>query len=169
MKQANNRKHSKRELAEANIFPHGLSEKEKQEADKELLELRSEQWNNRSSKDQLRDGLLQLKYQMEDVINSSIYRNDFHYGYFLSSYIRLLHKRQKEFAQEISIDETRLSRIINQKETPNDELFIRLELHSKNIIPALYWFRLAEKEKAHQINTDHEKRRKEQKYVLKTI
>ncbi|MFT4023674.1 MAG: hypothetical protein QM664_07820 [Flavihumibacter sp.] len=81
----------------------------------------------------------------------------------------MLNKRQKEFAQEISMDETRLSRIIHQKEMPNEDLFIRLELHSKNTIPALYWFRLVEKERAHDIHTNTEKRKKEKKYVLKTI
>ena len=169
MKRTKSSNHTNRELAEAHIFPHGLSEKEKHEADKALLELRSQRWNSRSNKDQLRDNILQLKYQMEEVINSSIYRDDFHYGYFLASYIRLIGKKQKEFAQEISIDETRLSRIIHRKELPNEELFVRLELHSLNIIPAIYWFRLVEKGKAHDIHTNHERRKAEKKYVLKTI
>src|SRR5690606_37306003 len=103
------------------------------------------------------------------VINSPLYRDNFHYGYFLSSYIRLINKKQKEFAQEISIDETRLSRIIHQKEQPNEELFIRLELHSKNIIPAVYWFHLSAKGRAHDIHTNLEIRKQEKKYVRKTV
>ena len=103
MKQPISRKHSKRELAEASIFPHGLSAKEKQEADKELLSLRKEQWNKRSGKDQLRDELLQLKYQIEDVIDSPIYRSEFHYGYFLATYIRLLRKNRKILRRKLAL------------------------------------------------------------------
>ncbi|CAL1518808.1 hypothetical protein [Chitinophaga sp. MM2321] len=162
-------KHTDKELAEANIFPHGLSEEEKAAADKELLALRIERWNKRSTQEQLRDQLLQLKYQMESVTGALLYQEELHFGYFLSSYIQIIRKKQKEFAQEISLDETRLSRIIHRKESPNDELFIRLELHSRNTIPALNWFMLAEKERAYYINTSSDLRKKEKKNVLKTI
>ncbi|MGX5819340.1 hypothetical protein ACWKWU_14140 [Chitinophaga lutea] len=156
-------------LADSKVYPHGLSVNEKWEADRELRILRREHWNKRSAKEQLRDSLMQLKYQMEDVIKATEYHENLHYGYFLSSYIRLLNKKQKEFAAEISIDETRLSRIIHQKEMPNDELYIRLELHSQSLIPAIYWFQLAAKKKAHEIGTSREMRKVEKQYVLKTI
>ena len=163
------KKHLNNKLAEENIYPHGLSKKEKEEADKELAALRMERWNKRSPGEQLRGQLLQLKYQMEDVIDTMPYQEDLHFGYFLSSYIRVVHRKQKEFAQEISLDETRLSRLIHKKESPNDELFIRLELHSNNLIPALNWFLLAEKEKAYHISTDRNLRKREKKNVHKTI
>lgn len=169
MKVTKKERYKKRELAEAHIFPHGLSEKQKREADKELLALRKDLWNNRTHKEKMRDGLLQLKYQMEDVINSPIYRDELHCGYFLSCYIRIIDKKQKELAKEISIDETRLSRIIHRKELPNEQLFIRLELHSKNLIPALYWFKVAEKGREQYIHNNHEMREAEEKYVVKTI
>ena len=66
--QLKNGSHTNRGLAEANIFPHGLSAKEKQEADKNLLAMRIERSNSRSQKQQLNDSLLQLRYQMEDII-----------------------------------------------------------------------------------------------------
>lgn len=63
------KKYSNKELAEACIFPHGLSKEEKEEADKELLAFRMEIWNKRSSQDKIRDKLLQMKYQLEFFIN----------------------------------------------------------------------------------------------------
>lgn len=157
------------ELSIDNIYPHGLSEEEKAAADKELVAYRMELWNKMTKKDHLRADLLQVKYQMESVIKSIEYQGTLHFGYFLSAYIRAIQKKQKEFAREISIDETRLSRIIHNKEFPNDELFIRLELHSNNTISALNWFLLAEKGRAYNISTNKELRKQEKKNVLTTI
>ncbi len=159
----------KEELTIDNIYPHGLSKEEKEAEDKILVAYRMELLKNMTKEDHLRADLLQVKYQMEDVIESLEYQGTRHFGYFLSAYIRAVQKKQKEFAAEISIDETRLSRIIHNKEFPNDELFIRLELHSNNTIPALSWFLLAEKEKAYNISTNKELRKREKKNVHKTI
>lgn len=169
MKSIKKSRHTLRELAEAHIFPHGLSAKEKAEADKELWALRKERLDNSSKEDQILSSLLQLKFLMENYIISPLYQEEHHFGYYLAFYIRAIQKKQKEFAEEISIDETRLSRIINQKESPNEELFVRLELHSKNLIPALYWFKLSEKVKAHYIRTNDAIRETARKFVLKTI
>ena len=168
-KTAKNNKHTLKELAEAHIFPHGLSAKEEAEADKEFRALRKEMWDSRTEDEKIMGGVLQVKFLMEDYIASSAYQEEQHFGYYLAFYIRAVHKKQKEFAQEISIDETRLSRIIHKKEFPNEELFVRLELHSKNIIPALSWYKLSEKVKAHYIKTDQAIRETERKFVLKTI
>ncbi|MRG49084.1 hypothetical protein GFS24_28500 [Chitinophaga sp. SYP-B3965] len=169
MKSIKKSKHTLKELAEAHIFPHGLSPEEKAKEDKELWALRKEMLENRSVEDQIMGGVLQLKFLLEDYIISTVYEEEHHFGYYLAFYIRVIQKKQKEFAEEISIDETRLSRIINKKESPNEELFVRLELHSKNIIPALYWYKLSEKVKAHNIRTNDTLRETERKFVLKTI
>lgn len=157
------------ELSVDNIYPHGLSAEQKAAEDRVMAVFRMERWKNMTKEDHLRADLLQVKYQMEDVIESLEYHGTMNFGHFLAAYIRAVQKKQKEFAAEISIDETRLSRIIHNKEFPNDELFIRLELHSNNTIPALSWFLLAEKEKAYNISTNKELRKKEKKNVHKTI
>jgi len=163
------KKYSAAELADAHIFPHGLTDEQKMQADKELFKMRAEKWNNKNNSEILRSKLLQLKYQLEDSIVSLLYDSEMNFGYFLSKYIQLINKKQKDFAKEISLDEARLSRIIHGKEFPNEELFIRLELHSNNIISALSWFKIVEKEKAYILNTNIEMRQKEKKYVHKTL
>ncbi|MGO4288271.1 hypothetical protein [Chitinophaga sp. RAB17] len=165
----NAKKKAKEKLFPDNIYPHGLSPEEKAAADEELVAYRMEQWNNRSKEERLDGQLMQLKYQIKEVVSALEYQEELHFGYFLSAYIRILGKKQKEFAAEISVDETRLSRIIHKKEFPNDELFIRLELHSNNTIPAFSWFMLAEKEKGYNIRTNRALRKKEKKNVHKTI
>ena len=80
-------------------------------------------------------------------------------------YVELLNKKRKEFAEEISIDETLLSQLINNHRQPPDYIAIRLELHSDNIIPATHWIRLVDKQRLHEITTDKELRKKEKKFV----
>jgi len=46
-----------------------------------------------------------------------------------------------------------------------DYMAIRLEIHSGNKISATYWFRLVEKERLHQIETDKALRKKEKPFV----
>lgn len=65
----------------------------------------------------------------------------------------------------MSIDETLLSQLINQKRDPPEYLMVRLEIHSNNAIPVDYQFRVMEKRREHDIKTNKELRRKEKKFV----
>ncbi|WP_212005527.1 hypothetical protein [Chitinophaga sp. HK235] len=157
------------EIADAYIFPHGLTDEEKAAADRELSAYIKEKRSKMTWEDHLMSRLLQIKFQMEDAVAADKFLDKLNFGYFLSMYIQAIQKKQKEFAQEISLDETRLSRLIHRKEWPNEELFIRLELHSNNMIPAMHWFKLVEKEKAHNISANTELRKKQKKFVRKTL
>src|ERR1700759_1472218 len=95
--------HTNKELAAAHIFPHGLSKEEKAAADKELLKFRTEAWEARTKEDILRDKLLQLRFLIEDSLASLMYDEEYDFGHFLSSYIQIIEKKQKEFAKEINI------------------------------------------------------------------
>jgi len=112
---------------------------------------------------------MQLKFQIEDYLKSDNFNPKFTFSYFLKEYVDVLNKKRKIFAQEISIDETELSQLINKHRQPNDSVIIRLELHSNNSIPAVYWFKLLEMEKAHSINTNLALRKKERKNVKNQV
>jgi len=73
------------------------------------------------------------------------------FGHFLNRYLKVINRKKKEFAEEIQIHETLLSHLINDRREPNENIVVRLELHSNNVIPAVYWYKLAEKEKEHHI------------------
>ncbi len=109
--------------------------------------------------------LSQLKYIMEDYVNSSGFNKNYSFGYFLKEYISSLKKKSKEFAEEIDLDPTELSQIINSHRYPGDKLLIRLELHSNRNFPAILWFRLLEKEKGYELLNNSGLRKKEQKHV----
>lgn len=162
------KKHTPEELAEAIVYPVSLTSKQKKEAAEQLAAARKKSQEEMTESDRLTLQLLQLKFQLEDYIESKKYDLKKNFGFFLKQYIDILEIKRKTFANDISIDETMLSQLINMHRTPPDYISIRLELHSNNIIPADYWFKLAEKEKEYKIKTDKKLREQEKKFVLKT-
>ena len=148
------------------VFISALSvSAQKKEAAGELALARKNTQEHMKAEDKLVLQLLQLKFQLENYIEGTQYHPEKNFGYFLKEYIDILGIRRKLFAEAISIDETMLSQLINMHRIPPDYISIRLELHSNGIIPADYWFRLAEKEKEHEIKTDKKLREKEKKFV----
>lgn len=155
------------EIADAFVLPAKLTVEERKEADRELAEHRKNRRSETTENQKLHLNLLQLKFQLEDYVKSEWYNPEFTFGYFLERYLQLTSKNKKEFAKEIQVHETFLSHLISNRREPNESIMVRLELHSGNVIPAVYWFKLVEKEKEHQLQTDTSLRDKERQYVLK--
>ncbi|MCH5720003.1 hypothetical protein [Niabella hibiscisoli] len=139
------------------------------EAAVQLNAARAKVQANASHEEQLVSDILQLRFRLEEYLNSEAFNPEFKFSYFLKQYVQLLNKKRKVFAQEINIDETELSQLINDHRSPGENILIRLELHSNNAIPAIAWYKLIEKEKEHYINTNQFIRRREEKHVSNKI
>ncbi len=157
------------ELAEAIVFPVTIPQARKKEASEQLAAARKERQKELTDGDRLSLNVLQLKFQLEDYIQQNEFNPDLNFGYFLKQYVDLLQIKRKQFAEEISIDETLLSQFINQHRTPPEYIAIRLEIHSNNTIPATYWFKLVEKQREHELKTDKGLRRREIKNVHRIL
>lgn len=162
-------KYTDKELAESFVFRNKLTPAQKEEASAELTKKRKELRQAVTPKEILLSRLLQLKYQMEDYLDNSDYDNARTFGFFLKGYVEMLNKKNKEFAQDIDINQTELSQIINNHRSPSEKVIIRLEIHSNKIIPAIMWHRLIEKEKEYQIMNDSELRAREKNHVRNAI
>lgn len=152
------------ELAESFVFPVKYTVKQQQEADRALAEARRKSQAEMTEDQKIKLNLYQLKFQLEDYLKEE-YNPALNFGHFLDRYLKILNKKKKEFAAEIQIHETLLSHLISNRREPNDSILIRLELHSNKIIPAIDWYKLAEKEKEHQIRTDNSLRERESPFV----
>jgi plasmid maintenance system antidote protein VapI len=159
------KQYSPSELAESFVFPGATNEKQREGQLQAFREFRKGAAAKLTEKDKLILVLLQLKFQMEDYILKEPFSSTYHFGFFLKEYISRLNKRNKDFAEEISIDPTELSLIINRHRPPTEKLIIRLEIHSNKNFPAVLWFRLMEKEREHELMHDTELRSKESKHV----
>ena len=158
-------KHTPEEIAEAIVFPVILNPARKKGASEQLATARKRGQKEMSKDDRLSLQVFQFKFQLEDYIQNKEFHPDLTFGHFLKQYVDLLQLKRKDFADEISIDETLLSQFINQHRMPPDYIAIRLEIHSNNAIPAAYWFKLVEKQKEFELKTNKELRRKENKFV----
>lgn len=153
------------ELAEAYVFPVKLSAKQEKESADLLKAARIKVQSEMTEEDRLMSALLQFKFQLEDYLSNDKFDPKLKFSHFLKEYVHLLNKKQKTFAEEIDIDETELSQLINNHRLPSDNIIIRLEIHSNNTIPAIAWYKLIEREKEHNIITNKEIRRRERKHV----
>ena len=157
---------SPKDLAESFVFPVKLSAKQQKAADLQLAEARQKAKEKMTAEEKLTGRLMGLKFQMEDYFRADKPNNEYSFGYFLKLYIELLDLKRRGFAEQIGIDETLLSQLINQHRIPPDYIPIRLELHSNNSIPAEYWFRVVEKDReAAMLLNKAAMRKKEMKYV----
>jgi hypothetical protein len=151
------------ELADAFVFPADKVLNVKEEED--FWVARRNQFDNRTQKQKMYSRLLQLKFQLEDYINSSQYLETFSFGFFLNEYVSRQDKKDKDFAVEVDVKTTVLSQYINNHRKPTDEFIIRLELHSNGMIPAISWFKVVQKDKEHEIKTSQKLRDEESKHV----
>ncbi len=150
--------YSEQESAEAHIFAHDLSPVEKTEADKEMKMLRLQRLVAMSDNQKLQSDLLRLKFLMEEAILQEVYSEKHSFSAFLQAYLKILDKKQIDFATEISLHPTKLNQIINNKITPNIPLVYRLEKHSGGLISALLWWKLCSKKMEADIKNDTTRR-----------
>ncbi|MEM1220910.1 MAG: hypothetical protein AAGH79_18460, partial [Bacteroidota bacterium] len=76
----------------------------------------------------------------------------------LEEYVTILRRTKKRLSEDLAVHYTRLSRIINDREEPNIELMYRLEKHSANLIPAVYWWKLVMKKQEFHLSQDNQTR-----------
>lgn len=164
-----NKRYKASELADSFVFRTKLSPKQKEEARSQLATARKKNSEKRTDEQKLYARILQLRFRIEDYTRSATYDEQLSFSYFLRSYIKLGYKANKQFAKDIDMDETELSQVLNDHRSPSEKTIIRLELHSNNTIPALSWYKLLEKEKEHELQTNNTLREREEKYVKKRL
>lgn len=163
------KQYSLEEIAESYVLPQQLTAEEETVARKEFLELRMLRRKNMSEKERLYSSLLAIKYQIKRYLYGTQFDPNKTLGSYLKIYLRLTAKKQKELAEDIGIHPSRLSRIIHGKEKIGKAMAYRLESHSGDLIPALYWWKLAQKEIEFEILNDKDERLLEKRKVKAVV
>ncbi|GAB3354587.1 hypothetical protein GCM10027566_15990 [Arachidicoccus ginsenosidivorans] len=163
------KKHSPEEIAEALVFPNTDSISEKEAFMSEFRTFRKTLSENQTEKNKRISRLLQLKYSIEDYINSPNFMKDHFFGFFLKAYINSLGIKNKDFAAAIDIDPTELSQIINKHRNPTDKIIYRLDIHSNRNFPAVMWFRILEKDREALLLHNTELIEKEKRHVKRKL
>ena len=163
------KKYTDEEIAESVMIPEDLSEEEEKQAREEFVKLRMKRRQEMTEKEKLLSGLLSIKYQIKSYVLSRDFKEEKRFGSFLKRYIKLIGRKQKELAEEIDIHPSRVNRIIKGKEKIGKSIAYRLESHSGEIIPAIYWWRLMQKEVEQEILTEKQERELEKKHVKRIV
>ena len=112
---------SDEEIAESFVFRSTLNAEEKKQADEEFRKLRFERLKEMSDEQILQSELMRMKLLMKDYFNQSEFITSYSFSSQLKQYISLLKKSSTDFATDLDIHKTKLSRILNDKESPNLE------------------------------------------------
>ena len=146
--------YSDKEIAESYMIPESLSDEEMKQASDELKGLRFELLSNKNEQEKILSDVMRLRILINNYIEKQSFSENHTFGNYLKEYIRIIRKSKKEFAGDIGVHHTKLSRLINNKEEPNIGLTYRLEQHSDKLIPAIIWWKLMIKKQEHLIKRD---------------
>jgi len=163
------KKYTDEEIADSMLIPKDHSEEENKRIQKEFGVLRMKLRAERTPEEVLLSELLSIKYRIEGSIQHKSFEFANTSGEFLQQYIQVIGKTQKELAEDISIHRSRLNRIIKGKDKISKSIAYRLEQHSGDIIPALYWWKLAQKEIEAEMRQETKEREIERKYVKNIV
>ncbi len=142
-----------------------MDQKEKEEIEEEFRKMRLKALRERTEEQRLLAELMRMKLLMRDYFERGSFEGEFSFSKQLEQYIKIIGRSHKEFAAEIGLHPTKLSRLLNDRENPNVELAYRLEIHCGNIIPAIYWWKLYAKRIEEDVRTDDTRRKIESEKV----
>lgn len=160
---------SDEEIVERYVIPEDLSDQEKKEIEEEFRKLRLKSLKERTEEQRLLSELMRMKLLMKDYFERCGFEEELSFSNQLEQYIKILGRSKKDFAGEIDLHPTKLSRLLSGRENPNVELVYRLENHCGNVIPAIYWWRLHSRKLEEEIKTDEKKRKIESKKVKNNL
>ncbi|MRG46799.1 helix-turn-helix domain-containing protein [Chitinophaga sp. SYP-B3965] len=163
------KKYTPKEIAASIVFSGSENQAERDEVLKAFRKFRKKITEEQTEIEKLISQLLQLKYQLEDYLASVSFNREYNFGYFLKEYIERQEKKKKEFAEEINVDPTELSQVINKHRKPTEKLIYRLDIHSNRSFPALLWFKLLEKDRAYELSQNSDIIDNEEKFVTKRL
>lgn len=159
------RKFSAEEIADAHIISEDPGKEERKAILKEFGKLNKALVSNLSNEKRILAAILQLRFQMEDYLKKKPYNKEMSFGFFLKEYISRLQLKNKDFAEQIGMEPSELSQILNGHRKPGDKILIRLELHSNKNIDAVLWHRMLEREKEYELQTNIKLRKEEKRHV----
>lgn len=152
-------KYTDEEIADAMLIPADLTEQEQKEVDSEIRAFRMKLLSEMTEEQRTYSDLLRFRYQLENYIKNMDYDEAMNFGTQVEEYARILKRNKKNLAEELNVHYTKLSRVINHRESPNLEFMYRLEEHSGTLVPAIVWWKVLMKKQEYEINQDQQTRK----------
>ena len=139
-----------------------------------LMEDRLARIKNLKPQEVIRAKLLQLKLKIDEYLLNPVYVERNYFTEFLSSYIDILYEKRIKFAEDIDISPVKLSQVINNHREPQEELILRLMIHSERVYKKVCkfhertWFQIYYHEKLSETMSSQDKWRPNVEKHVKT-
>ena len=150
---------------EYSIPQRGLSKQRKDQADQELKILRFKNMKQMKQSQKIYADIVSLKFNIIDYLELGFFSKDFLFSEFLKKYVSIVNISRRKLAEDLSIHETKFSRIINNKENPGIGLLYRIEEHSNGLLPASLLWQLVVRKMVVEIDANDKEKNKQSKLV----
>ena len=155
---------SPEEIVQSYVFPpaQGRSEAERQQQEELVRKYLQRKAAELSDTDRLLNALMEFKVKLHRYLTATnTFDPDYTFGKQLKRYLKIIDRNQSEFARNVQLHRSRMSRILNDKEAPSIDLMYRIEQHCDHFIPATYWFGLHTRKLTYDMQRDTERRNAE--------
>ena len=157
------------ELVDGFVLPVVLRDSEREEANRQLAEVRRQRVSARTIDQVHHAQLLQFQFDLEDYLHQKDFDSEKTFSHFLVRYVALHEGSKQEFATELGIHKSLLSQLLSGTRNPTLAFLVRLEIHSRQMIPAVNWFRLLTKQQEYLLREDEALRIREKPHVKSFI
>jgi len=157
---------TKAEIAESIVIPNSKSISKKNH--QAFLEKRLNLMKSRTKDEITISSILQFKYEVEMYLELGKFDSEYSFSNCLKRYMQIINRSSKDLTEELSIHKTKLSRILNDREDANLKLGYKLEKHSGQLLPVLFWWKLILLKKEDEI-ISNKKARKEASRNIKSV
>lgn len=157
------------DIVDGFVLTEELSPAEQREANQKLAEIRQKRLLQCTPAQERYARLMQLRFQMESYIEKDEYDPTQNFSNYFKSYLSLYPESKKEFAAELDIHNSLLSQLLAGTRAPSESFLVRLEIHSRYLVPAVYWLKLLTKEREHNLSVNSELQSQERLHVKKQL
>lgn len=161
--------YSDEEIVDSMLIPEELTKKDKAILAEEMKVIRQQKLNETTPEEQVLADVMRMRFQIAHYLKREKFSFEKTFGKFLEEYIRIIRKSRRDFASDLAVHYTKLSRIINDREEPSIELCYRLEKHSAELLKAELWWNLIVKKQGFILVKDEQTKQKEQLKVKNAL
>lgn len=109
--------------------------------------------------------LTALKDEMKAYLSQGKFDRHKHFGVWLKDYKDVIGLSMKDLGDDISMNQTAFSLLVNGVRKPNNKIFLRLAYHCNEYIPFMIWYQLYSIETLHELQNNKELRDEAAKVV----
>lgn len=154
--------YSDEEIVDSMLIPADLTDEEEQKLAEEMRIIRFQKLEETTEEDRIVANVMKLRFEIERYTKNDLFSRQKTFGKYVQKYLEVIKRDAKKLAENLSIEHTILTEILEEKREPSIELIFRLDKHSGNLIRTELWWKLIVKKQLFLMSKDDETRKIEE-------